>query len=65
MSTDAVALFCAFTEQTDCVATSELGEVGVIASVLLVESVRSCGSVLSANRAPVAEAGAVVQISLR
>jgi hypothetical protein len=51
-------------EQTDCVATSELGDVGVIAVVLFVEMVRIAGSVLTANRAPVLLAGAVVQMSL-
>jgi len=37
MSTESVALFCALIEHTDCVATSELSEVGVIASVLSAE----------------------------
>ena len=45
-SAEAVALLWTLIEQTDCVATSELGDVGVIAVVLFVEIVRIAGSVL-------------------
>jgi len=45
-SAEAVALLWTLIEQTDCVATSELGDVGVIAVVLFGEIVRIAGSVL-------------------
>jgi hypothetical protein len=63
-SAEAVALLWTLSEETDCAATSELGEVGVIAVVLFVEIVRIAGSVLMAKRAPVPLAGAVAQMSL-